>query len=144
MATTNNLICSNSSIISTHLKRPVTKNIENTINHIVTSRLNYRSPSDRLLGFSVEGAVTSKEMVTIRTEITPYYVDISNPNNSQSLHKSIVFETTVPLESLTEELTKEFQWVINYFGFTIMYIQKKFKKIRIEKVGKGYTLEYLT
>jgi hypothetical protein len=97
-----------------------------------------------LLGFSVEGAVTSKEMVTIRTEITPYYVDISNPNNSQSLHKSIIFETTVPLESLTEELTKEFQWVINYFGFTIMYIQKKFKNIRIEKVGKGYTLEYLT
>ena len=144
MATTNNLICSNSSIISTHLKRPITKNIENTITHIVTSQLNYRSPSDRLLSFSVEGAVTSKEVVSIRAEITPYYVDISNPNNSQSLHKSIVFGTEIPLELLTEELTKEFQWVINYFGFTIMYIQKKFKNIRIEKVGNGYTLEYLT
>ena len=143
MATTNKLICSNINIISTLLKKPVIKNIENTIVYTITSRINYLSPSDRLLAFSVSGVVTSKENLDLRIEIIPYYVDITNTDNKQQLHKSIVFETVVSLNDSIEELTKELQWVVNYFGFNIMYIQKRFKNIIIKKEGKGYTLEYI-
>ena len=139
---TNNLLCSSCCITATHLKRPVKKNIEDTIRHIITTSINYISPSDRILGFYVEGVVTSKNIVSLHIEINPYYLDISNSKNSNQLRKSIIFKTEISMSDLTEELTKELQWVMDYFGFTIMYITKSFKHIVIEKSGKGYTLEY--
>lgn len=139
---TNKLSCASCCVTSTHLKRPVTKNIEETIKHIVTTSVNYISPSDRILSFYVEGVVTSKDIVSLHVEIMPYYVDITNTKNSNRLHKSIIFKTEMLLSDLTEKLTKELQWVMDYFGFTIMYITKSFKHIVIEKSGKGYTLEY--
>jgi len=139
---TNKLLCASCLITSTRLKRPVTKNIEETIKHIVTTSVNYISPSDRILSFYIEGVVTSKDIVSLHVEIMPYYLDITNRKNSNRLHKSIIFKTEMLLSDLTEKLTKELQWVMDYFGFTIMYITKSFKHIVIEKSGKGYTLEY--
>ncbi len=130
------------SIISTHLKRPVTKNIEQALVHIITSNIDYFSPSDRVLSICIEGVVTSKDIVDLRIEITPCYVDVHHTIGHQNLHKSIMFSTQIPLSNLLDEFTKEIRWVLDYFGLTIMYITKHFKHIKIEKQGKGYTLEY--
>lgn len=139
---TNNVSVGCCSIISTHLKRPVTKNIEYGITHIINTELKYSSPSDRYLSICLEGVVTSRELVDIRVEIIPYYIDINHPENKQALHKSIIFNTKIPLKDLLNVLQKELQWVLDYFGFTIMYITQSFKHIKIVKEGKGYTLEY--
>lgn len=124
------------------MKRPTLKNIENTIVHILTSEINYLSPSDRSLSIYVEGTVTTKNNIVLFIEITPQYIDINDKRNHNTLHKSILFSTEIPLDSLLEVLKKEVSWVLEYFGLTIMYITKSFKHIKIEKKGKGYTLEY--
>lgn len=133
-------------IISTHLKKQVLKNIQDGVTHVLTSELSYLSPSDRMIGLVIEGAVSKDDMVSLSIIITPYYKHIDlDPDiiPSQKLHKYITLVTNIHLKDLLTDLKREIQWVLDYFGFTIMYITKSFKSIRIEKQGKGYTLEYL-
>lgn len=131
------------SIISTHLKRPAQKNIEMGITHVLTSELNYLSPSDRIMHLYIEGVVTSKNIVDLRIEMVPYYINIDNPTKTQQLKKGILFTTQIELDKVLEDIVKEVKWVLDYFGLTIMYIVRNFKTIKIEKIGKGYTLEYM-
>ena len=132
------------SIVSTHLKKQVLRNIQDAVTHVLTSELIYLSPSDRMIGLIVEGAISKDDMVSLVITITPYYKHVNESDEfpQQKLHKYIVLATNIHLRDLLTELKKEIQWVLDYFGLTIMYITKSFKSIRIEKVGKGYTLEY--
>ena len=128
---------------SSHLKRPITKNIENTINHILCNQLSFIPPSDRTLEFEIEGWVDNKNLLSYVLFIHPVYVDGTHKVKN-TLHKELQIKGQVPLDDLQTQLYKTVEWTLNYFGFTICYVQKYFRTIVIETVGKGLTLEYLS
>lgn len=127
-------------IYSRYHGKQAVKNIENSIIHMITNDLDYLTPSDRCLNIFVEGFITNSNTVELVINITPV---LTKYNKKQTLKKYIRFKTTLKIDDLIKDLHKELSWVLFYFGFTIMYVIKYFKVIEIEKVGKGYTLEYL-
>ena len=126
-------------IYSRHHSKQAVKNIQDSIIHMISNDIDYRTPYDRSLNFYVEGMITTNNTVELAINITPVF---TKKDKKQTLKKYIIFKTSLKIDNLIKDLHKEISWLLFYFGFTIMYVVKYFKTIEIEKVGKGYTIEY--
>lgn len=127
-------------IYSRHHSKQAVKNIQDSIIHMISNEIDYRTPYDRALNFYVEGMITTSNTVELTINICPL---LYRNSKTQTLKKYIIFKTSLKIDDLIKDLHKEISWLLFYFGFTIMYVVKYFKAIEIEKVGKGYTIEYI-
>ena len=126
-------------IYSRHHSKQAVKNIQDSIIHMISNDIDYRTPYDRILNFYIEGMISTSNTVELVINITPL---LYRNSKKQTLKKYIIFKTSLKIDDLIKDLHKEISWLLFYFGFTIMYVVKYFKTIEIEKVGKGYTIEY--